>query len=330
MRLAILLLLTAVAVASEPATSAVGTAAAAPFAGLRAKRAWIVVIDGPRRSESWDQPGRPNIPRQAALAAQGTLYADFRNEGFTYTNAGHAALVTGQWFQIENKGNQWLPVPGTLQRYLRATGKPASACRLICSKDKLWILGDCDDPAWRGRWVPVTDCGTGRGVGPAKLSSYREDPQTHANVMAAIRGAEPPDLMVVNYKGPDAHGHANDWAGYLAAIRETDVYIHEIWTAVQADPRLRDSTAVFVTNDHGRHLDGVADGFVNHGDACEGCRSISLLALGPDFAPGRVITTRRGLADLGVTVASMAGVTLPGAVGRRMDELFAPAAQAAP
>jgi len=37
----------------------------------------------------------------------------------------------------------------------------------------------------------------------------------------------------------------------------------------ESDPAQRDKTAYFITGDAGRHLDGVANGFIDHGDNCE-------------------------------------------------------------
>ena len=109
---------------------------------------------------------------------------------------------------------------------------------------------------------------------------------------------------------------------YLEAIRLTDHLVGRIWATIQEDSVLRDRTDLFITNDHGRHLDGIQNGYVSHGDACSGCRKISLLAVGPDFIPGAVSPKHRTQLDLAATWAWLAGIELPGTTGAVMTELL--------
>jgi len=300
---------------------------------VRAEEAWpgfrgkarhliIAVIDGPRWTETWGETGTPHIPVMAKeLAPQGAVYTDFRNSGWTYTNCGHTALTTGVYEQIENGGNELPANPGVFQRFRAATGQPAESTWVISSKDKLFILGDTLMPDWKGKFMPRVDAGRpAKGPLQGPLGGYRDDVPT-MDMVIKVLGEHHPALMIINLRQPDSSGHAKDWNGYLNAIAEADRQIGRLWTTIQADPQLRDQTDLFVTNDHGRHLDGTRDAFVSHGDDCEGCRHISLLALGPDIPKGATIGTRRNQTDLAVTVAWLAGVTLPGASGQRMDEL---------
>lgn len=287
----------------------------------KARHQIIAVIDGPRWSETWGEPGTPHIPMMAReLAPQGALYTDFRNEGKTNTNCGHSALTTGIHELIENKGNELPSHPSLLQRFRDLTGLPPECAWVVSSKDKLYILGDTKDPAWKGRSVPRVDAGK-----PAKgpFGGYRDDPET-MEVVLKVFAEHRPSLMVINLRQPDSSAHKKDWNGYLAGIVDCDRQIGRLWSTIQADPQLRDKTNLFVTNDHGRHLDGHADGYVNHSDDCEGCRHISLLAIGPDIPKGVTIATRRNQTDLAVTVAWLAGVDLPGSKGKRLDEMLDP------
>jgi hypothetical protein len=277
----------------------------------------IAVIDGPRWNETWGDPTRANIPSRAgAMLRQGAWFSDFANDGPTYTNAGHTALVTGVYQEIENSGRQ-LPARATLfQRWLQASGAPPESAWIVTTKDKLAILADSADPEWHGRFVCRTDCGKGgKGVG----SGYREDAETCDRLLAVLREHKP-RLVLSNFKQPDSAGHANDRAGYLRGIRDTDALVARLWAFLATDPDYAGRTVLMITNDHGRHLDGVRDGFVSHGDSCAGCRRIELLALGAGIAPGTVVSTHHSQIDVAATAARLLGIELPGD-GRPIPEL---------
>ncbi len=295
---------------------------AAPVAAPKTRNVVILVIDGPRLSETWADPARALIPRMATeLAPQGVLYTDFRNDGMTATEPGHTAMVTGVYEVKDNRGKELPKNENIFQRFRAAWDLPASAAWVITSKDKLWTLSDTSQAQWAGRWRPNTDCGKDGLGGPGKRVGYRSDAETFANLKAVLT-RDRPRLVLVNLLGPDSTGHQNDWDGYRKAIRACDGMAAELWNLLQADPAYRDSTALLITNDHGRHLDGVANGFVDHGCDCEGCRSISCLALGPDFKRGAAGGRRRGLIDLAATTAAILGFPLPAGKGEVMTELF--------
>ena len=278
-------------------------------ASLKTENVVVLVLDGERWSETWGDAARANIPERSRLADAGVVCTNFRNDGRTVTLCGHTALCTGFYQDMANDGTERPAHPSFMQRWRAATGAPADQAWVITAKGKLEVLADCTDPAWQGRANPATDCG-------------HSDRET-VEIIKRTLSEHHPRLMVVNLKDPDARGHAEDWPGYLAAIRASDGYVGEVWRHLQADPFYRDRTALFVTNDHGRHLDGVKDGFKNHGDDCEGCRHIQLLAIGPDFAAGLVSDEPAGQIDLAVTIADMLGLAIPASEGRVMSELFA-------
>lgn len=289
-----------------------------PPSGPRTANVVILVIDGPRQSEMWLDPDRGHIPHlNGELLPSGVLLSGFMNQGPTYTTSGHAAITTGFYEDLDNTVGSQLPShAGIFQHFLQSRGLPKEKAWVIATKDKLKILGDTTEAAWQGQYSPSLWCGL-NGTGPG----YGEDADTVAQVKAVL-ATHHPNLLLINLKQPDAAGHTGVWADYLKGIEASDAYAAEIWRTLQADPSYRDRTALFIVHDHGRHLDGVADGFVSHGDGCAGCRQVALLALGPDFKQAKTFLTGGELIDLPVTVATLLGFPLPNARGRNLTELF--------
>ena len=286
----------------------------------QAKNVIILVIDGPRQSEMWRDPARTHIPRlNGELAPQGVLLSGFKNNGPTYTTSGHTAITTGFYEDLDNTVGSTLPShAGIFQYFLQSSGLPKEKAWIIATKDKLRILGDTTEADWQGQYVPSLWCGL-NGVGPG----YGEDVDTVTQAKSVL-ALHHPNLMLINLKQPDAAGHTGIWADYLNGIEASDAAAAELWRVLQADAFYRGRTALFVVHDHGRHLDGLADGFVSHGDGCVGCRSVALLALGPDFQLGHELSTGGELIDLPVTVAALLGFRLPGTQGRQLVELYPP------
>ena len=93
------------------------------------------------------------------MAQHGVIYSGFRNNGPTYTNAGHTAICTGIYQRIDNMGKELPKNPSMFQYWLKATGKPQNSAYVITSKDKLEILTNCKDRDWRDKYRPSSNCG---------------------------------------------------------------------------------------------------------------------------------------------------------------------------
>lgn len=308
----ILLFIISFAIFSVTAEEVVKTA-------FKTKHVIILVIDGPRWTETWGEPQRQYIPvRNKELAPQGVLCMDVGNDGPTYTNAGHTALVTGFYQDINNSGREIPKNPTLFQKVIKAGIADEKTSWVVASKDKLEILTDSSATGWNHKYICSQYCGiNGGGVG----SGYGEDATTFAKAKEVI-SKQHPRFMLINFKQPDAYGHAKKWDLYLQGIRDTDRYAGDIWKLIQSDPVLKDTTTLFITNDHGRHPDGHKDGFVSHGDDCAGCKKIELLALGPDFKRGAVVEKHCGQIDVAATSAALLGLAIPGSSGRVLEELF--------
>lgn len=254
----------------------------------------IVVIDGPRFQETWGDNNHENIPVQSALLKEGVLFRNFYNEGNTYTLSGHVAITTGYYEDVVNNGSELPKHHSIFQSYLAHTQLPPEEAWLITSKEKLDALADTKNLDWRGSYLP------------AQSVEERQDSVT-IEVALEILDKYTPSLSMIHFKGPDEYGHKNDWPSYVDAIKETDIYVGEIWEFIQSHPHYKDKTAFFITNDHGRHLNGISTGFKDHGDMCEGCKHISLLAFGPDFQDGTIVDEVYGQTDISSTVAAILG-----------------------
>ena len=277
----------------------------------------IIVIDGPRMSETFGDSTYKYIPNLAnVLAPQGVLLKNFRNNGPTYTNAGHTAITTGVYQRINNSGLELPKNPSIFQYFLKEKGLSKESAWIIASKGKLNILANTKNKKWRNQYTPSSFCGVnGSGLG------YTADEKNFSDALR-ILGQYHPKLTLINLLEVDVNGHANLWEGYLKAIQRTDQKALELWNFIENDSIYKGKTTLFITNDHGRHSKGHKDGFVSHGDNCEGCRSIYLIALGPDFKKNSILQNRYEQIDISKTIAEMLHFNEPVSEGQVMKDLF--------
>lgn len=285
---------------------------------FKTKNVLIVVFDGARYSETWGDATHNHIPGIAReLAPKGCVYTRFYNNGPTYTTAGYAALLTGNYQEIDNNGQESPVNPSVLQLWEKK-GRDKPAAWIITSKKKLEVLSDCADPDWEGCCRPAADCGTsGAGI----LQGNRDDGQTCDRAIDIMK-KEKPQILVIGFMEPDVSGHSGNWESYVEGIKKADGYILRLWEYLQSDDFYHGKTTLFIVNDHGRHSDDVADGFHSHGDQCEGCRHLFMAAIGPDFEEGKVVETERELTDIPATVAKLLGMEMPSGKGEVMEELW--------
>ncbi|MFD2247010.1 sulfatase-like hydrolase/transferase [Pontibacter ruber] len=283
---------------------------------LRTKNVIIVVIDGVRYSETWGAvPGViPNMSTR--LLGKGVFFNGFLNDAYTYTNSGHTAITTGINQPIDNYGKELPAHPSFFQLWRKQTGKPASAAWIVSSKDKLDILANTRDSLWQNQFVPSLNCGVnGPGTG------YRADSLTLVEVKRVL-STDKPNLMLINFMEPDGYAHAENWNYYIRGIARDDRYVQQLYDFLRKDKHYKKKTTLLITTDHGRHLDGIDGGWIDHGDNCEGCQRIFLLAIGPDFAKGQFVDTRYTLVDISATVAKLMGFKFEQSQGKVMKELF--------
>ncbi len=282
----------------------------------KTKNVIVLVIDGPRHSETWGDSLFQHIPSMSAMTREGVLCSDFRNEGPTYTISGHTAITTGVHQKISNGGKKLPKNPSIFQYYLKQKSLHKNQAWVIASKGKLRVLGNTKNKEWANIYTPSVNCGIN-----ASGYGYGKDENTWKDVEYILE-THHPSLVLINLLDVDVRGHANQWDNYLRAIKNCDAYAKRLWEIIQSDVQYEDQTTLFITNDHGRHLDGVKTGFVSHGDGCEGCRKISLLALGPDFKQGAIVDKRYDQVDITATIAELLGIDMPTGKGKVIKELF--------
>ncbi|HCM35305.1 MULTISPECIES: alkaline phosphatase family protein [Chryseobacterium] len=280
------------------------------------KNVVLLVVDGPRISETWEAANKENIPNRVSLLSQGVFISNFRNNGTTNTNPGHSAMCSGVYENIKNNGTELPGFPSVMQQWLKYTGADKTKAWVIASKDKLEVLNNCKLEEWNGKFQPSVDCGvSGNGSG------YRADAVTVANTKEVMKKYSP-NVMVINLKDVDSYGHANNWNEYIKAIKTTDASIKEIWEYIQSLPAYKDKTTLIVSNDHGRHLDANG-GFAEHGDDCAGCRHIEFFAMGPDFKKNTTISTGNyEQIDIASTMAELLGIPKQYMKGKVIKDAF--------
>lgn len=277
----------------------------------------ILVIDGPRYTETFGDSTCSFIPRMGKeLIHEGVLYTNFRANGPTYTNSGHTAITTGVYQSISNAGKTLPKNPSIFQYYSKEREVDKSKTWIISSKGKLEILANTKNKKWWNVYMPMTYCGV-----KGQSAEYVGDIQTFEKVKEVFR-TDAPNLTLINFLEVDANAHQNDWENYLRTLKNCDEYAYKLWEYIEADPVMGGKTTLLITNDHGRHLNGVKDGFKSHGDKCEGCRHISLLAMGPDFKKDVVITAPGELIDISATIAEILGFCMPTSKGKVLTDLF--------
>jgi phosphopentomutase len=186
----------------------------------------------------------------------------------------------------------------------------------MASKGKLDVLAHTKDKDWRRSYSPSSYCGKlGSGEGyPGDKGMFK--------IFIELLDLHKPAITLINLLEIDAWAHQNKWDRYISSLNQNDSLAVELWRFIQSDPVMKDKTTLFITNDHGRHLDHIKNGFVSHGDKCKGCTKISLIGLGPDFKNGATVDKPYHLLDINATAAELLHVKMPTAKGTVIWEMF--------
>lgn len=147
--------------------------------------------------------------------------------------------------------------------------------------------------------------------------SYRSDAHVLEGVLNMARDVDP-CLIVANLHQVDREGHDGTSGHYAAQVQTVDAALADFWkTLEQEAPAWTRDALVIITSDHGRHRgDLVQPPWMEHGDACAGCREVPLLMIGPGV-PAGVVEEQRAwtLSDLSLVMSGWLGVSHPYTIG---------------
>ena len=271
----------------------------------------LVIIDGLRYTEGLGDPSHEFVPHMYALSQQGAIVEPFLNDSLTYTARAIPAIWCGAWTEMltfsdpscGGQQNSYSELPSIFEYYRRQLSRPESDCVYVLKNLCSWK--GSFDPGYGPNYWPLYHT-----VGSSDLDVWHEAED--------ILTVDQPSFMLLYLADVDHEGHSGNWNNYTHAITVADSIVGMLWNMLQSSPHYAGTTAMFVTNDHGRHTYD----FSGHGDGCEGCRTIQLLAVGPDIQDGLVSTTSRTLRDITPTIGELLGFDAEYSTGTAMTELF--------
>lgn len=307
------------AVAAVSATAYLLSGGAWPASGYETENVFIIVIDGVRNSEAFDDPTHANVPHMwNDLRPLGSIYSNFYNTGTTITTGAHTTILSGVRSGLPHctaRGDE----PLVFECYRKD---------LEAAEEAVWLLDNNPDGFVR------MDYSTHPAYGETyRASTYHAypEPDTHvARTLAQVMDQHHPSLVLVNLWEVDQKGHQEDWEGYLKAIKTADRIVYHLWKKIEADTTFnpaftdttyRGKTMLIVTTDHGRR-DDLHGGFQKHSLRDRGCRDLIFLALGPDVKADTIIDARGDQIDIGTTAAELLGFSLPLSQGRVLHEML--------
>ncbi len=282
------------------------------LSGQTSRHVVLVIIDGARYSETLGDTLVRFVPRMHALAQQGVVLDSMMNDSITVTARAIPAIWSGSWSipkdtTVNGYANQYATAP-TVWEYFRKS-------RGVDSTQAMYIMKVLNSP-----WIQSFHPEYGPAYWPWYLLQGVTDVDVWVNAKAKLQSYHP-TLSVIYLPDVDA-APARGWIPYVEAIATADSIVGKLWEFLQSDPVFKNTTTLLVTNDHGRHLDSVKNGFVSHGDGCWGCRHIMFLGVGAALQKGTHISARHAIPDITPTIGSLLQFPTPYATGKPMLELL--------
>ncbi len=272
--------------------------------GYRTEHVIIVVFDGVRQEEMFEDPSHANIPvLWNVLVPNGTLYPDVWNgNDFTTTQPGHATLMTGAYEPgMMRAGTR--PANVTLFELLREqTGAGPGSCHIVSQKVKNPKVAQWSTAPGYGRELGATFTCTTPVPVPRKYSDGRT-----LKAAKKILARDEVRVLLLNLGWTDRAAHSSTWEDYLQAIRTSDRVAGRLWKFVQSDPGYVNETTLILTSDHGREI---VD-WRSHVNGEASCRHVWALVIGPDTPAGVTRGQKADMRRIEPTAATLLGVQNP-------------------
>ncbi|MBN1637657.1 MAG: T9SS type A sorting domain-containing protein [Ignavibacteriales bacterium] len=273
----------------------------------------LVIIDGARYSETLGDSLARFIPKMKAISEVGTIIDTMLNDGATVTRYAIPAIWCGSWATprdtFYNGGNtQYTIVPSIWEYYRKHYN--------VDMYQTFYAIKNLSTP-----WLQSFHSEYGPSFWPYYYLQGTKDMDVwNAARLKLIQYK--PVLSVIYLADVDAAGHSGNWTTYTNAIILADSIVGLLWDFVQSDTNFKDKTTIMITNDHGRHLDGVSSGFQGHGCGCWGCRRVMFLATGKGIQEGVVTDKKHSIIDIAPTISEMLNFPTPYSDGISASEIF--------
>jgi hypothetical protein len=272
----------------------------------------LVIVDGLRYSEGLGDSSNTYVPEMHELSKQGSIVEPFVNDWITDTMHGVPTIWCGAHSNLRTVSGSGCgsgeytcsELPTVFEYYRKHLARERTDC--------IYALKDVNGP-WRASLDP--------DYGPEYWPFYHSEGTSDLDVWhnAEVLLAEyHPSFFLLYLERVDHFGHSGSWAYYARSIEIADSIVGMLWDFLESDPVYAGKTTLFVTNDHGRHTND----WTTHGCDCEGCRTVMLLAVGPDIKQSFVSETPRTLRDIAPTIGEIMGFRTPKATGSVMWEIL--------
>jgi hypothetical protein len=273
----------------------------------------LVIIDGLRYTEGLGDSNHTYVPRMHELSRQGAIAEPFTNDRHTNTMRAVPAIWCGAWTEVVSFPDRYCggaenyrcELPTIFEYYRKHLSRPREDCLYVLS-DVGCVWKASFDPDYGSDYWPLYHC-----VGTTDIEVWKE--------AKTLLDTFHPSFLLLYLCRVDHFGHSGSWSYYTRSIEIADSIVGMLWDFIESDPVYAGKTTVFVTNDHGRHTDD----FTGHDCDCEGCRTVQLLAVGPDIKQGLVSQVPRTICDITPTIGELLGFATEKATGSVMYELLA-------